>query len=478
MGFTIKLGTATKKKNDTTHLSSYTYSVGNVTLKKPCSIVEPVFDIYLSVAPENLNVINYCNAFGQYYWVTDIISLHNNHWEVHCTRDPMATFKSSIESYTAYITRTSNSNKYDTDLFDNVIAPSSNIKSAGSIPIVTDFTLAFPERVGSPSPGVTSVFGFDGCGANPGGTVAVNSFYYSNSSDFSWILADVFGYTNVIDEIVKKVNKISSNIMMLKIFPFIFTGLSNASNSETVDVGAMSIPGVTHITKIDVTKFTANASNSRRFSKEYTVPLASIVSSGYSDYRMYDSNFVKLSIRLPFIGKVALEPYILKYSSLKVVYTCDLLTGIAECTLLATGSNGTVEIGVYNCQMGFDIPISAYTSNIAQIMSDVAQVNPVGTVLDLISEGTNISTLAQASGCANYTVSNITLDYIINSSEHYTYTSQQGKKMMDSAQISTLGIEGSKVYIECLNPSVSISGATPGEIDTINGYLRGGFYYG
>ena len=63
---------------------------------------------------------------------------------------------------------------------------------------------------------------------------------------------------------------------------------------------------------------------------------------------------------------------------------------------------------------------------------------------------------------------------MIYESEDYTYGHERGKKCMAREQISDFA---SGSYIECLNPHPTITGATPEELDTIIGYMEGGFYY-
>ena len=55
----------------------------------------------------------YVEAFGHYYFVTDIVNLDGHRSEVHCTMDPMATYKAGILAYTAFVERSaSNFDKF------------------------------------------------------------------------------------------------------------------------------------------------------------------------------------------------------------------------------------------------------------------------------------------------------------------------------------------------------------------------------
>lgn len=463
MSYTIKIGTIGKTTNSTSISATWLYSSITATLKNESSMVNPTFEFQLDQDASNMANVNYCNVFGKYYWVTNCTALRNNYWRIECERDPMGSFHASIKAYQGYCTRTNNSGLVDRRYYDNIITPSTKIKKAGSETDATSFTLGAP----------TTVFGFDGSGDSVH-TATVTNFFYTNSSSVQGIIGYVFTAQDVIDNIVKKLHKIASNITMVKVFPFTFSG-STSGKTSTVYLGETAQSGVPDLEKIDIANFTANGANSRRFSSSHTISLSSIRTNAYSDYRMYDGNYVRLSIRLPFVGKVALEPWILLYNTLSVYYTCDIITGVAECNLILSDPNditdvSTVSLGTFNCQMGFDVPISSYVSNIAQITNDIIQVNPTATALDLITENTNMSTMTQASGMANYWIATISLDYVIYDSEEMTY-SDKGFKCMKVVDLSS----ASNAYYEFLNPRVRPAGATKSEVDFINNTMKGGF---
>ena len=96
-----------KRKNSTKQPSGGTEL--EVTLRKPCRMETPVFILDNASAFD----IDYVEAFGHYYYVTDKIHLDNNRVQVECTQDVLATYKSSIGATTALIARSSsNYNKY------------------------------------------------------------------------------------------------------------------------------------------------------------------------------------------------------------------------------------------------------------------------------------------------------------------------------------------------------------------------------
>lgn len=87
-----------KRKNSTKQPSSGTSAT--VQLKDGTSIESPVF-----LLSGDLFNITYVKAFGHYYFVTDIKSVRNGLTEIYCRMDVLATFKTAIGSYTAFVER-------------------------------------------------------------------------------------------------------------------------------------------------------------------------------------------------------------------------------------------------------------------------------------------------------------------------------------------------------------------------------------
>lgn len=69
-----------------------------VTLKNGCSFLSPTF-----LLSENTFDYNYCLFNARYYWVTDITSVRNNLFEVQCSVDALASWKSDILSTAAFV---------------------------------------------------------------------------------------------------------------------------------------------------------------------------------------------------------------------------------------------------------------------------------------------------------------------------------------------------------------------------------------
>lgn len=76
------------------------------TLKDACSIIEPVLILSLISKP----AWNYFKFEDRYYWITNIISVKQNLWEIHGTVDALATLRGHILATTAFVVYDSTAN--------------------------------------------------------------------------------------------------------------------------------------------------------------------------------------------------------------------------------------------------------------------------------------------------------------------------------------------------------------------------------
>lgn len=87
-----------KRKNSTKQPSGSGTSL-SVELKSGTSLLSPTFLLSLSSRP----AYDYIAFEGRYYFITDIVSVRNNLWEISASVDALATYKSTIGSSNALI---------------------------------------------------------------------------------------------------------------------------------------------------------------------------------------------------------------------------------------------------------------------------------------------------------------------------------------------------------------------------------------
>lgn len=76
-------------------------------LRNGSSITDPVISVEISGDSFPTNGVNYLYIalFGRYYYVTNIISVNNTLWEIHCHVDVLMSFKDGIRNQTAIVAR-------------------------------------------------------------------------------------------------------------------------------------------------------------------------------------------------------------------------------------------------------------------------------------------------------------------------------------------------------------------------------------
>lgn len=96
---TAKLYKFNKRRNSTKQISNETATTINVQLKSGTSLISPTFIL------ENSGVFdyNYIDYENRFYYVTDVVSVNNNLWEVSCIEDYLGTWKTDIGRTSAII---------------------------------------------------------------------------------------------------------------------------------------------------------------------------------------------------------------------------------------------------------------------------------------------------------------------------------------------------------------------------------------
>ena len=114
---TLHIGQMTKKINSCNQSLDTKFDVTNFCLKEPTSNTNPIFKInggtwdFATVTQFNYLMWQHGELEdSDYYWIDDIISVTNDIYEIHCHRDPLATFKQEIIDNTSGLVEfTSNS---------------------------------------------------------------------------------------------------------------------------------------------------------------------------------------------------------------------------------------------------------------------------------------------------------------------------------------------------------------------------------
>lgn len=76
----------------------------NAVMKDPTDTVHPVLTLQTSANLSGINYV-YIERYGRYYFAETPIAVKNGVWEIHCTSDPLMSFKTSLLDVSGTVTR-------------------------------------------------------------------------------------------------------------------------------------------------------------------------------------------------------------------------------------------------------------------------------------------------------------------------------------------------------------------------------------
>lgn len=462
-----------KRKNSTRQPSGG--SVIHCVLKEDTSILNPVF-----ILDSPIESYTYVQAFGKYYFVSDVVNLDAHRCEVHCTLDPLATYKADIAAYPAFVERAA-------ALFDEYV----------NDPMLSQRQLLRSETRHSTS--LSNFFSQTGCFvtevmAKDQGIVLYAS---SNLDPYKFILMPA-GYTteNIQDWIQSSISQsfdLDVYIGSVKWFPFTASNIGT-SLGESFPIGPVDIAAAIKAAPdygswpYSVYKVPQIGPNSH---KTTTVSLVLPTAGNFNDFRDCNNNYSQYNLYLPGVGIVNLDAAIIGYAihQNKTVYVdiwVDLISG--EITYrLRLGANAT-NIGRYSGNISIDVPIGRSAVDVTKSAKMVAGsigagaaaggvwgalggalVGGIGAIYNSLTPDTSmIGGAGNKAELANI-IGSIQLSRKQYGSKDFPQA-VAGRPLMQNIVLGTLS-----GYVKCGNASVPVNAADSVR-DEINSYLNNGFY--
>ncbi|MBQ1572436.1 MAG: hypothetical protein IIZ78_15010 [Clostridiales bacterium] len=460
---TIKYWTSfSKRKNSTKQPSGGTSAT--VTLKEGTSIESPVF-----LLSGDLFTCTYVEAFSHYYFVSDVISVRNGLTEIHCEMDPLATHKSAIGSYTAFIERCDN--------YRNPMIPDPMVAMTNGENVYTQVsTNTFFSSIG--------LFCL-GCISEKGSSSGFCSYYIMAASELQQVAQYVCNSWPVGSDFFDWLQN-----TFLKTFESIISCI-------WLPVTAVTIPGTTveeiviGVDAINVYGFRITGTPVASDTNTITIP------GTYTDFRR-GAPYTTGKLLLPCYGMIEFNPIDFVDNEMHIATYVDLATGDAVYHL--KDKNGKF-ISSVTTNIGVNCPIGKVQQNSGNIISGaVSIIGGVATGIGAAAHGLQgvtkssmvLSASAQAiNGLATALTPTPSLigsaggranaesntDYVCTVIERVTQDPDElrtthGWPWMKPGTISSVGTG----YIQCSNASVPIAGMAA-ERDAVNEYLNNGFYY-
>lgn len=374
MALTATFYNFSKRQNSTKVPTGIVGTSFNITLKQPTSLNSPVF-----LLNTDTFTFNYCQFNGAYYFVTDTVSVRNDIWEVHCTKDVLATYRAQILASYAYV------------LYDNV-GNSSIVDTR--LAIESDYTTSYAQ---------TEITQLDSSG------VYALCVVGDDSTD-TWIMSDIESITNLMDVRFfdafdqqlppTQANPAAQIKVSVDWFLSVLSRMFASGNAPDCVRSCYWIPwnidGDSPTSEIQLGTFASGVygkkviNNTALFTYQITIPWQT------NDWRRM-SPYTQVYLYLPFIGVINIpSASISEYSVLTVEYSLAKRTG--EISVIVSADNGLHIIGVYQGNTSINIPIGKSAATPAAKTTALIQAAGAGA---MIAAGNAFGGAAALSGLAN-----------------------------------------------------------------------------
>lgn len=463
MSYTVTFGTISKRENSTAN--SYTSVLSaSCLLKESTDALAPTFSLQGQVVGDSLLPCNYmyCTEFGRYYWITSITFYHGV-WYVSGEVDVLASYKSDIGNTNCYILRAASD--HDDNIVDAHFAFENNPSSQITVESGTGFDAA----------GCVVLM----CAGNDGSNSS--SFYVMSTANWADLYCQIFT-SNFLSSYGTFWQQITNDIRNSVLNPSDFISSAVWVPVPYVSAGSPLSP------EVDIFLGVCNTGvKGKRLSPNlplwsYTFQIDAPAHPQESTYGAWlrGNAASRDFLNLPGYGALPVDSDVLASSPLRTI-SGSLFVDCTGCATYILNNNGKKTL--VSCNIG--IPCG-FTD---------ARTDPVNAVASFLSAAGGIaegspSSLGDAISAVKMMFPHVSrvsaggarlLSNILKKPElvstFYSLPAGLSFASMGRPLCVTKTINTLSGYVLCgSDASVSCSG-TKAEIDKINSYLRGGFYY-
>ena len=462
----LRLYTNFSKRKNSTKQPSGTGSLHTVRLKDGCSIENPIFLI------DGVDLsVNYAKWNSDYYFVSDIVLQNNNIYEIRCEKDVLASHKTEIGSYAAFIERAASD--YDVMINDNMIAPTQEIDYSASVAASTR-----PYPASTNGSFLIEVMNEDGikvvaCDSLEPFGVILNPASYTAQNIIDWI-----------DSKISQAFDLDVYIGGVRWVPFDASAIPGATQLSFLKIGPIN-------TQWTVAPFLYEMPQSGYYTQGHTLTLPT---AHYNDFRQCNPRWTEYLAYMPGVGLVTLDSAligraILNNETISVVSNIDMITGDISYTWQHTGN--LVKFGEYKGNVSVSVPIGKTSADIGRAFSTtvsgvagavtaayagnyagaaVSAANAAASVADNILTPRTMITGGSGNKGLLKSFHNITISTFCYGTKEIP-TTHYGRPLYEHKTISALS-----GFIKCMGASVPITGEAA-EKDEVDRFLNSGFYY-
>lgn len=502
----------TKRLNSTADAPITPALTADCLFKNPTSIINPVITLNHSGKPS----YNYFSIDNRLYWVTDIISLKANLWEIHGTIDALGTFRKHIQNTSAFVLYDATPNtqipdgrlaiQTDCSVYTDTAEMPWNYRDGGGTYFICttgcpdefdwqSFTYTLDSRNGTGvyiiPKGQINNLGFDVSDMTNDIQAFSTAFNNAMNADVAIITGTAQDFFEYIGNAVYGGALLLKDFFMLgfnalKLFAQNLIGGGDALKNIKAcywlpfiipDSASTSVSGK----PLALGTYEDQISGLRRVSDP--VITSARVSVGipwhFTDWRNVSCTEVMLYI--PLIGCINIPSEVVKGSnSLDVTISLNLFSGAMAAEVRCAGA----DLGTYGCNTAMPYMIGDSNMNIASgVVNTIAAgaaSNPIGMVAGLSQTLTPMA--SSVGGIGGGAGTGLTNQIVCICRVHETSQSP-------SALLSTIGTPTNQLktlsgsgYCQCLNAQVNCASQmgepdpTQTEIEMINTALNGGVY--
>lgn len=466
-----------KKKNSTKRPVGG--QIFDAKFKAPTSYENPTFIIH-GIDFE----YNYAKWGNHYYFIDDIVIGNNDIFEVHCSQDVLATFRTNILNYEAYVERS--------DSMVNPLLPDSAVSRQNRMTAIANSYISFFDEGIISSEGCYKVQIISKQSEDSNNGIAT---YFMSVSSLKNLLSFMFDdsgsiWEGITDATVKSIFNPFQYITSIQWVPTALdTFISQFSAGEYKDVGVIQLGWWSYVAPVGVHFYQLSKSTTfHRYIFHMNIP-----GSTYSkdEWQRYDSRFTQYQITLPGYGAVKLDPMLIASNvendgseKIHVYYDLDLLTG--SCNISIRTWEQAYKIFESSMQWFIPVQIAQLADNgvlsigkgIVEGVAGLATANPVAISSGLSDAVSGIMSAASPQPTLNGTQGNraAILGNTLMSFEQTCYHSMINYQKVFGRPLGRyIKLSELSGFCKCQNASVDVDSLGTDK-NEINNYLNNGFY--
>jgi len=452
LAYQVDFGIIEKKINSTSAGFTINFSAACL-LKIPCDVYNPTFLVQGEFPPTN----NYFHvaAFGRYYWITSI-KFQGGQWEVTGETDVLASFKGYIGSQLQYISRCTGYRNGDLN---------DSLAIANTTPVISRSSYGL---------GLSTVGCYVICVAGTTG----NKFYMLPEASWEAVCAKVFSSGFMVE------NYNFWQAIQQEFFNLVLDPEDYILNCKWIPVAAQGTPAEVSIGLLTNTGIAGGvvSAGTSVFAATFSFTAPSHPQAATYGTYLNGNAYRKISLALPGYGNIILDADALAVNgAISIVAEMDI-TGVLTYSINYAGFHTYVCTDL-SADAGYSVTKSGMGNAIAAIGGGIANGASAGGLAGAVAGGVSgaisavFSAMPQVERASTGGSRSALLggELIVLTTMFYTIADYSSIRIGNPACLTSLP-SNFPGYIKCENATVSCPG-TEQEIQKINDYLNGGFYY-